>query len=53
MKMIENAYIRGIIYILIYKVQDIGRMTPWSVIQDFVIVPAADYNSWLQVRSAA
>ena len=41
------------LYIQIYKVQDIGRMMPWNVIQGFVIVPAADYNSWLQVRSAA
>lgn len=41
------------VYILIYKKLNIGRMTPWSAIQGFVIVPAADYNSWLQVRSAA
>lgn len=41
------------IFIQIYKVQNIGHMTLWSAIQGFVIVPAADYNSWLQVRSAA
>ena len=53
MKLIENAYIKCMIYILICKEPNIERMTPWSVIQGFVIVPAADYNSWLQVRSAA
>lgn len=45
MTQIENVYTKCMIYILIYKGPDIGRMTPWNAIQGSVIVPAADYNN--------